>query len=81
MKSNAQTGKPTPYISITFIGKSRPLDELCKHTPRSAQAEIICIVLLLKYPDRVEVQTFVKKLIEIQFYLKVMDNRYSQAKA
>lgn len=56
MKSNAQTGKPTPYISITFIGKSRPLDELCKHTPRSAQAEIIRIVLLFKHPDHVEIQ-------------------------
>lgn len=41
LKSNAQTGNPTPNISITFIGKSRPLEEVCKHTPRSAQAEII----------------------------------------
>jgi len=41
LKSNAQTGKPTPYISITFMGKSKPLEEACKHTPRSAHAEII----------------------------------------
>lgn len=41
LKSNAQTGKPTPYISMTFMGKSRPLEEACKHTPRSAHPEII----------------------------------------
>lgn len=44
LNSNAQTGKPTPYMSITFIGKSRPLEEACKHTPRSAQAEIIHLI-------------------------------------
>jgi len=41
LKSYAQTGKPTPNISITFMGKSKPLEEACKHTPRSAHAEII----------------------------------------
>jgi len=41
LKSSAKTGKPTPYISKIFIGKSKPLEELCKDTPRSAHAEII----------------------------------------
>ena len=33
----AQTGNPQPNISTTFIGRSSPLDDLWRHTPRSAQ--------------------------------------------
>lgn len=31
----AQTGKPQPNMSTTFIGKSSPEEDLCKQTPRS----------------------------------------------
>lgn len=32
----AQTGKPHPNISTTFIGRSRPLEEAWRQIPRSA---------------------------------------------
>ena len=32
----AHTGNPHPNISTTFIGRSRPDDDLWRHTPRSA---------------------------------------------
>ena len=33
----AQTGTPHPNISTTFMGRSRPLDDVWRHTPRSAE--------------------------------------------
>jgi hypothetical protein len=35
----AQTGKPQPNISTTFIGRSKPLEDVCKQIPKSAQPE------------------------------------------
>lgn len=37
-KANAHTGRQHPNISTTFIGKSKPLEEECELTPKSAQA-------------------------------------------
>lgn len=34
----AQTGRPQPNMSRTFIGRSRPLDEVCRQIPKSALA-------------------------------------------
>jgi len=39
LKLIAATGNPHPNISTTFIGKSSPLDDVCKDTPKSAQAK------------------------------------------
>ena len=39
-KLTAHTGKPHPNMSTTFMGKSRLLDDLCKHTPKSALPKI-----------------------------------------
>lgn len=36
-KCMAQTGRQHPNMSTTFIGRSRPLEDLCKQTPRSAE--------------------------------------------
>jgi len=38
LNQTAHTGRPHPNMSITFIGRSSPLDDLCRQTPRSAQA-------------------------------------------
>lgn len=39
-KLYAQTGRPQPNISTIFIGRSRPLDEVWRHTPKFALAVI-----------------------------------------
>lgn len=36
-KCIAQTGRQQPNMSTTFIGRSRPLEDLCRQTPRSAE--------------------------------------------
>lgn len=36
LNSAAQTGSPQPNMSTTFIGRSNPLLDVCRHTPRSA---------------------------------------------
>ena len=36
-KFSAHTGNPHPNISTTFIGRSRPDEDLWRHTPRSAE--------------------------------------------
>lgn len=36
-KCIAQTGRQHPNMSTTFMGRSRPLEDLCKQTPRSAE--------------------------------------------
>lgn len=37
-KPFAQTGSWQPNMSTTFIGRSNPDDDVCRHTPRSADA-------------------------------------------
>ena len=36
LNSAAQTGNPAPNMSTTFIGRSNPLLDVCRQTPRSA---------------------------------------------
>jgi hypothetical protein len=36
LKSTAQTGRPHPNMSTTFIGRSSPDEDVCRLTPRSA---------------------------------------------
>lgn len=38
LKSIARTGNPDPNMSTTFIGKSSPLDDVCRLTPTSPLA-------------------------------------------
>lgn len=35
----AQTGSPQPNMSTTFMGRSRPDDDVCRHTPKSADPD------------------------------------------
>lgn len=37
LKWIAHTGRQHPNMSTTFMGKSKPLEDLCKQTPISAQ--------------------------------------------
>lgn len=39
LKPYAQTGRPQPNMSTTFIGRSSPLDDVWRHIPRFALAE------------------------------------------
>lgn len=36
LKFTAQTGKQHPNMSTTFMGRSRPLEDMCRQTPKSA---------------------------------------------
>lgn len=36
LKWTAQTGRQQPNMSTTFMGRSKPLDDLWRQTPRSA---------------------------------------------
>lgn len=38
LKLAAQTGSPLPNMSTTFMGKSSPDEDVCKLTPKSAEA-------------------------------------------
>lgn len=37
LKWTAQTGRQQPNMSTTFMGRSRPLDDMWRQTPRSAE--------------------------------------------
>lgn len=37
LKWMAQTGRQQPNMSTTFMGRSRPLDDVWRQTPRSAE--------------------------------------------
>lgn len=37
LKWMAQTGRQQPNMSTTFMGRSRPLDDMWRQTPRSAE--------------------------------------------
>lgn len=38
-KRTAQTGRQQPNMSTTFMGRSKPLEDVCRQTPRSAEPE------------------------------------------
>lgn len=41
LKWTAQTGRQQPNMSTTFMGRSRPLDDVWRQTPRSAEPKTV----------------------------------------
>lgn len=82
-KFKAHTGNPHPNISTTFIGRSRPDEDLWRHTPRSAEPASkneFCFVVNPQFAGRVRVTVVWSLCVYVCYLLNILHEQFSKTK-